>query len=60
MLKLHSNGEVNYVKKDAIVLIIPTTEGAILRLTAGSSIYVDEAPDTIFKLMKPVPKRKEV
>lgn len=60
MLKLHSNGEVTYVNKDAIVLMISGSEGSNLRLTVGPSIYVDETPEEILKLMKPVPKKKEV
>lgn len=60
MLKLYSNGEVIYLNKDAIVFIVPSTEGSMIRLTSGPSIYVDEAPEAILKLMKPVPKKKEV
>lgn len=60
MLKLYSNGEVTYVNPEAIVLMIPTSEGSMIRLTAGPSIYVNETPDAILKLMKPVPKKKEV
>lgn len=60
MLKLYSNGTVGYVNKDAIIMIKPEGLGSTIRLCDGTSIFVDEAPDAILKLMKPAPKKKEV